>query len=589
MRNIFLLVVASATAWGQIITTAAGNSTWGITADVIVDAEGSIYCSAGTVVYKVNRLGEATIVAGRPDARGDSGDGGPATQAQLHTPTGIALANDGTLYIADAGSHRIRRVSTQGIISTLAGSGERGFAGDGGPASQARFYTPMDILIDRGGNLLIADTNNSRIRRIAPNGTISTIAGTGRYAYGGDGGPPLLADVRPSWLAMGPDGSLYFTDDAGYNTDNPRVRRIRNNVVETVAGNGVRAYAGDGGPALQASFAQALGLAVDGVGNIFISEYSSNRVRRVAPDGNISTYAGTGAGRYSGDGGPASAAEIYAPNGLFVDGEGTLFIADAGNRRVRKVTVPRVTISSTNSAVPSFFGKAGFGSNMYVEIYGTNLATGTRSWRGSDFNGPRAPTSLDGVSVSVNGKPAYVYYVSPTQININTPEDTATGAVNIQVTNSLGVSNLGSAMRTRVSPALQSVPSFTFQGRAHVVAQTPDFRSFIGRQGMVQGVDFIPARPGDSVILYALGCGPTNPPTEAGVAASANAPLALPFELRIGGVRAPVTFAGIVAGTIGLYQINATIPSVLTGDQPIELLVDGVSNNQNLHIAIDPI
>ncbi|MFN0102592.1 MAG: IPT/TIG domain-containing protein [Bryobacteraceae bacterium] len=357
--------------------------------------------------------------------------------------------------------------------------------------------------------------------------------------------------------------------------------------MEPVAGNGVSGFSGDGGRAVEASITSVGGVAVDGAGNVYISEWHGSRIRRVTPDGLISTYSGTGRSGYSGDGGPARSAELNYPAGLFVDGEGTLFIADYDNYRVRKVTAPRPSISSTNSAVPSFFGKSGFGSNMYVEIYGTNLATTTRSWRGSDFNDSRAPTSLDGVSVSVNGKPAYVYYVSPTQININTPEDTATGAVNIQVTNSLGVSNLGSAMRTRVSPALQSVPSFTSQGRSHVVAQTPDFRSFIGRPGMVQGVNFTLAKPGDSIILYALGCGPTSPPTEAGVAAGANARLALPFELKIGGVPAPVAFAGIVAGSIGLYQINATIPPVNGGDQPIELVVDGVSNNQNLYLAIE--
>lgn len=590
MRRAIYLFVASVAAWGQIITTAAGNSTWGNPYDVVVDSAGNIYCSAGSVVYKVNRLGETTVVAGRLDARGDSGDGGPATQALFRSPTGIALAEDGTLYIADSETHRIRRVSPQGIVTTFAGTGGRGFSGDGGPANQALLYSPADLVLDRAGNLIVADFDNRRIRRIAPNGTITTIAGTGRAAFGGDGGPPLLADIRPRWLALGPDGSLYFSDGPGgrYSGES-RVRRIRANIVEAVAGNGVSASSGDGGAALQASIVYATGIAVDGAGNLYIAEAGaySNLVRRVTPEGIITTYAGTGRGGYSGDGGPARSAEIEFPAGLFVDGEGTLFIADYDNRRVRKVTAPRPSISSTNSAVPSFFGKSGFGSNMYVEIYGTNLAATTRSWRGSDFSGSRAPTSLDGVSVSVNGKPAYVYYVSPTQININTPEDTATGAVNIQVTNSLGVSNLGSAMRTRVSPALQSVPSFTSQGRSHVVAQTPDFRSFIGRPGMVQGVNFTLAKPGDSIILYALGCGPTNPATEAGVAAGANARLSLPFELKIGGVPAPVAFAGIVAGSIGLYQINATIPSVNGGDQPIELVVDGVSNNQNLYLAIE--
>jgi uncharacterized protein (TIGR03437 family) len=210
----------------------------------------------------------------------------------------------------------------------------------------------------------------------------------------------------------------------------------------------------------------------------------------------------------------------------------------------------------------------------------------TRTWSGADFNGPNAPTSLDGVSVTVNNKPAYVFFISPGQININTPEDTATGPVLIRVRTPVGVSNTGVANRTRLSPSLHSVPQFSIDGRAHVVALTPDFRSFIGRPGMVPGVTFTPARPGDNIVIYALGCGPTNPPTQAGVVAAQNSPLALPFQLRIGGVPATVTFGGMAAGTIGLYQFNVVVPNVPAGNQSIELIVDGVPNAQDLIITI---
>lgn len=249
-------------------------------------------------------------------------------------------------------------------------------------------------------------------------------------------------------------------------------------------------------------------------------------------------------------------------------------------------TTTSPVIRTTDPVVPSFLGKSDFGSNMYVEIYGSNLATTTRTWAGADFSGSNAPTSLDQVSVSVNGKPAFVYFISPGQININTPEDTATGPVQVQVRNASGPSNAVTVNRARVSPTLQSIPQFSIGGKQYVVAQTPDFKSFIGAPGMLAGLSFVSAKPGDTVIIFALGCGPTNPASQAGVVASQNAPLALPFQVRIGGVAAQVPFGGISGGTIGLYQFNVVVPNVAAGDQTIELILDGVPNAQNLTIVI---
>jgi uncharacterized protein (TIGR03437 family) len=231
-------------------------------------------------------------------------------------------------------------------------------------------------------------------------------------------------------------------------------------------------------------------------------------------------------------------------------------------------------------------GNNGFSSNTYVEIYGSSLSSSKRLWAGADFAGSNAPTSLDGVSVTVNGKPAFVYYISPDQININTPDDTATGPVAIQVKGPLGTSNAVMVNRTSISPTLQSVPQFNIGGKQYVVALTPDFKTFIGRPNMLSGVAFQAAKPGDVISIYALGCGPTSPPTQAGVVAAQGSPLASPFSLKIGGVDAPVAFAGMVGGSIGLYQFNVTIPVVPSGDQTIELVVNGVSNNQNLYIVI---
>jgi uncharacterized protein (TIGR03437 family) len=244
------------------------------------------------------------------------------------------------------------------------------------------------------------------------------------------------------------------------------------------------------------------------------------------------------------------------------------------------------TIRAANPVVPAFLGNAGFSSNMYVEIYGSNFSNVSRQWAGADFNGSNAPTSLEGVRVTVNNKPAFVYYVSPGQININVPEDSATGLVAIQVTTPTGTSNSVSVARSRLSPTLQSAPQFNVGGKQYVVALTPDFTSFIGRPDLIAGASFVTPRPGDTVSIYALGAGPTNPSTQAGVIAAQNSALALPFQIKIGGVQANALFAGLVANTIGLYQFNVVIPNVAAGDQPIEFSVDGAPNNQNLFITV---
>ncbi len=576
-------------AQSQTITTVAGNASWGQIYNVSVDAAGNIYAPdfAKHVVYRVDTLGATTIVAGNGTA-GYSGDGALATNAQLNAPLGTAVAPDGTLYIADYSNNRIRKVVTNGIITTIAGS-TAGFAGDGGPATSAKLYGPFSMALDGTGNLFLVDYVNRRVRKIAASGNISTVAGTGGFSQSGDGGPATSADSLPGWLALGPDGSIYFTDDG--NATFPGFSRVRkvapNGTISTVAGTGVSGFTGDGGPAKTAQFVSAGGVAVDSGGNVYISDSVGGRIRKVDPSGIINTYAGTGQAGNAGDGGPAIKAQLNFPSGLVVDANGNLFVADTRNIKIREISPPPVpAIRTTNPVLTSFLGNAGFSSNTYVEVYGANFSTTSRLWAGSDFSGSNAPTSLDGISVTVNGKPAFVYYISPGQININTPEDTATGPVLIQVKTPLGLSNTVSVNRTRLSPTLQSVPQFNIGGKQYVVALTPDFKTFIGQPNLLQGVSFVAAKPGDTVSIYALGCGTTNPPTQAGVIAAQGSPMALPYQLTIGGVPAPVTFAGMVGGSIGLFQFNVVIPIVPPGDQPIQLTVDGVGNAQNLVITI---
>jgi uncharacterized protein (TIGR03437 family) len=577
-------VLLTVPARSQNINTAAGDSTWNLVQDVWVDPSGNMFAAdAASTVRKATPLGVSTIIAGMLLRNGFSGDGGPAANAMLNSPRGIVGAPDGTLFIADTLNNRIRKINPAGIISTYAGTDSNGTITMGGQATSTQIFNPTRMALDKQGNLYFID-NMSRIRKISAAGIITAYAGTNNSKITPDGIQATATDMSPGALAIAPDGSLLFTDETSF-----RVRKIdATGVVTTVAGNGTRGFNGDGAPATSAQLSGLLqGLTVDSLGNIYIADTGNKRIRKVGTDGIIRTYAGTGdLSNLNGDGGPATKASIV-PWGMSVDTSNNLYLVDSLSGKIRKVTAPPVpAISFGSAAIPSFIGKSDFGSNMYVEIYGSNLATTARAWAGADFNGSTAPTSLDGVSVTVNNKPAFVYYVSPGQININTPDDTATGPVLIQVKNSLGLSNTGSANRARLSPTLQSVPQFNVGGKSYVVAQTPDFKSFIGRPGMVAGVPFVTAKPGDTVLIYALGCGPTNPPTQAGVVAAQNSALALPYQIRVGGVPAPVTFGGMVANSIGLYQFNVVIPPVSSGDQTIDLTVDGIPNAQNLYIVI---
>lgn len=588
MKIISALLCFGLALAAQTINSVAGSSSWGLVYNIARDAQGNFYAPdfTGNTVYKIDPLGSITTIAGTGRA-GYSGDGGPATAAQLNDPLGVAVCPDGNLYISDYSNDRIRRVAPNGTITTIAGS-TGGFTGDGGAASAARINGPFSIICDSSNNLFFVDYLNYRIRRISASGVITTIAGTGRTSQSGDGGPAAGSDIIAGWLAIATDGTLYFTDDGGTTLPGyKRVRKISNGIVTTVAGTGVSGYTGDGGPAATAQLRSASGVAIDRNGNLFIADSRDQRIRKVTPAGIISTYAGTGITGNTGDGGPALQARLNAPAGMVTDDAGNLYFIEINNDRIRRVSAPPVPQLRTDSAVlTSFGGKAGFSSNTYVEIYGQNLSTTSRLWAGNDFNGSSAPTTLDGVSVTINDRPAFIYYISPNQINVNTPEDTATGPVTVQVRTPQGVSNSITVPRSRLSPTLQTVPQFLIGGKQYVVALTPDFSTYIGNPGMLPGVAFRPARPGESISIYALGCGPTNPPTQAGVVAAQASALLLPYELKIGGATAQVSFAGLVGATIGLYQFNVIVPAIPPGEHPIELTVDGIPNAQNLTLVV---
>lgn len=269
--------------------------------------------------------------------------------------------------------------------------------------------------------------------------------------------------------------------------------------------------------------------------------------------------------------------------------------SSAGDRiHLRRITVApeaqaaRPQIRSAQPVLQAFDNSERLSAGTWIQIFGENLSETTRQWRLDDFNEGRAPTALDGVRVNINGKPAFISYISPTQVNALAPDDDAVGPVSVEVVNANGASNAVTVQKSRISPAMLSDARFASGGRSYVVAIYPDFNqtgTFVGPENLLAGARFRPARPGELIIIYAVGCGPTNPPSPAGQVPSASLPLALPFEFRIGGVAAQAQGA-LVAGFLGLYQFNVTVPDVPDGDARIELAVDGQPTGQTLYIAV---
>jgi hypothetical protein len=338
----------------QIITTVAGNGTQGYSGDggqatnaelnypggVYFDVVGNMFITEnlGNRIRKVNTLGIITTVAGNGFGAGTpsctpcyAGDGGQATAAKLNSPTQVAIDVAGNLFIADGYNYCIRKVNTAGIISTIAGTGNAGYSGDGGQATAAEIYYSTGIAFDTFGNLYI--NNGDLIRMINTAGIINTIAGNGVVGYSGDGGQATNAELDGvEGLAFDYAGNLYIADQG-----NNRVRMINTvGIISTFAGNGVAGYYGDGGQATSAEFDEVEGVSCDISGNLYISDGA--RVRIVNTAGFIITIAGNGVGGYGGDGGQATAAELDITGQVAFDAAGNMYIADAGNNCIRKVT-----------------------------------------------------------------------------------------------------------------------------------------------------------------------------------------------------------------------------------------------------------
>jgi len=369
-------------------------------AGVAYDAVGNMYIAElnENLIRKVDTHGIITTIAGTGE-QGFGGDGGVATAALLDSPAGIALDGSGNIYFSDSHNHRIREINaTSGIITTIAGTGVAGFSGDGGAATSATLNLPLGVAVDTNGNVYIADTNNHRIRKITGT-TITTIAGNGDQGYEGDN---VLATTTgldsPNGIALDASLNVYISD-----THNQRVRlvTVATGIITTYAGNGTRAYSGDAGAATSASLNRPRGISIDASGKVYIVDSDNNRLRTVS-GGTITTLAGTGEQSFSGDAGPATNAVLDTPRAtstITTGGVTSVAVSDADNSRVRAVNTSTGIINTV----------AGIGapaislslSGAATEVYGTGSLTATFANAGKTGTG--TVTLLEGTTTLGTG------------------------------------------------------------------------------------------------------------------------------------------------------------------------------------------
>jgi len=591
----------------------------GLTAarDLLAGPNGGLYIADGVRVRFVDLSGVIHTIAGDGYVR-SVGDGLPATIASLFQPSAAALDSTGNLFIADTGTQRVRQVPPNGTIATLAGNGIAAAGGEGAAASASSLNFPVGVVVDLSGNVLIADTYNHRVRQVTADHRIRTIAGTGASGLGPDGLPPLSTPLRgPRAICTDRAANLYIVD-----TSNHRVLRVPpGGNVQTVAGNGSPGNSGDGGPARLAQLNQPfgcaldssgnlyiadtfnhhvrrvspsgaistvagsrqgmggdegpataaslnlpIGVAVDDLGDIYISDSGNHRIRQVTPDGVIHTIAGLGTPGFDGDGGPADTALLNSPGGLALDGSGALYIADAGNNRVRRL-VPEIAappdpiiFPAALSAVNALSLQAGpVAPGEIVSIFGAGLGPDTGVPGSLDASGVLA-SAVAGVEARFDGVAAPLFYVQGGQINAQVPY-TVAGSPSAR----LEVWFKGKAAGSLDLP---------------VVPAAPALLGLVTNPDGYPNSELDPASSGAVLTLYATGEGLTDGDNVAGKPAAA--PLAhpvLPVAVRIAGVPVEVIFAGSAPGTIGVMQINVRVPGgyVAPGKADLVLSVGGAA------------
>ncbi len=631
-------------------------------ARLALDGKGNLYVSQDNLatVEMVAPNGSITAVAGT-GVSGYSGDGGPATQAELGQPTTLTVDPAGNLYIADSrlrrvdtngiihtaagcacggdgvpiawvrtgfplgvavdaqggvyysdrATHIVRRIGTDGTATVVAGNGESGFSGDNGPARQARLAAPAGLALDSAGNLYIAEEQGNRIRRVSPDGTIRTVAGNGISAWSGDGGPATAASVAaPDGVAVDAAGNIYIADTATH-----RIRKVTaDGIIHTIAGSDQYGLAGDGGPATQALLINPRMLALDRAGNLLIADSAAHVVRKITPAGIIQRVAGTGQAASGGDGGAATAAEVWSPWGIAVDAAGNILIGETGARHVRMVdhngVISTLVSTSAYSLATDATGRIWFGGGTVgvasqtgppfalppliydggftnaampqtsavapgeiVSIYGAGLAPGTPV-TGAVSAGV-LQTEIGGVRVLFDGIPAPLLYVgsgvdteglTAGQINAVVPYEVAGKTTVTVMVEYQGMSS--NPVTLDVVPAVPAIFLVPLAGVQPVLAAT--------NQNGTRSGPGNPATAGSIISLYGTGAGEMNPPaTDGRLTGSSLTSPQLRVSASIGSRMLGVTYAGDAPGFVsGALQVNVQLPDdLLTGYYYLELRV----------------
>ncbi len=587
----------AARAQTYTIATVAGDGIQGFSGDngsalkaelwafsgLTVDAAGNILIAdTGNCRIRKVSAGIITTIAGS-GLCGLDGDGGPATSAQLNYPRAVAVDAAGSIYIADTGNNVIRKVTPAGIITTIAGDGNQGFSGDGGPALKAEMFSPWSLAFDSHSQLYFVDRSNQRVRKVAADGTISTVAGTGLNQYLGDGGPAAAASLYvPDSVAFDGADNMYIVEAISC-----VVRKVdAKGIIHTLAGAGTFGFGGDGGPATSALMNDPQSVAADAAGNVYIADEDNHRIRLVTPDGKITTITGTGTPGFSGDGGTSIGAAVNLPEGVAIGPGGVVYFVDSGNRRIRTLTPPPSIRTGGVVSASDFGGFPTIAPGSWIEIYGTAFTSTTRLWAGADFNGSAAPTNLSGVTVTVGGKPAFIDFISPAQINAQVPSGVPAGTQPVVVTGPNGPTLAYSATVAAAQPGLLAPGAFQLGGVAYAAAVFSD-GFFALPPGAIPQLASRRAKAGDTLTLYGIGFGAVTPDTPAGQIAAGATMLAAPFQFKFGQTAAIVTYMGLTPGSVGLYQFNVVVPPVPSNDAtPITFSLNGVAGTQTLFLPV---
>ncbi len=543
-----------------------------------------------------------------------SGDGGPAALAQLSGPSCVASDAAGNIYVADTFNFRIRKITPAGTIVTIAGNGQPATSGDGGPATSAGLY-PTCVSSDPFGNLFVADSQNFVVRRVAADGTISTVAGNGQGGATPDGVAALVASINPSAVASDSSGNLYIADnvfnvilkvtsdgfihnlaggrassnqlsyphgiavDASGNVYVADTGNLR--VVKLAADGTLSVLAGPGAPGAAAAILRGpWGLALDGTGNIYFSD--GPLVRKIDASGVLTTIAGQSQTGYSGDGGPASAAQFITPLGLATDPGGNLYVADAyanairmiGTRAASPAHTPAPKIGAVTSAASNLTGPIAPGEILVV--YGDSLGSSQIVSNAPDVYGFYGK-QLAGSSVLFNGVAGAMIYSFSSQVSAVVPYGVTGSSVQVSVLYEGQTSDPVAVNLAASSPAIFTIGSGTGQAAALNQDQTLNGPSN-------------PSAIGSVIVLYATGEGQTSPSGIDGAAAGSSPPQpVLPVKVTIGGQPAPILYAGGLPGAIaGIIQINAVVPAGIQSGSavPVSLQVGTASSPSGVTIAV---